>query len=56
MNRFLYMRVHDFKKSLSNHCMLSCVVSVNYKEIHYKQNLYPLPKRYIWNDKATLLF
>ena len=56
LNKFLYVKIHDFKRSLSNHCMLSSVISVNYNEIHYTQNMSPLPTRYIWDSNSIHRF
>ena len=56
MSSFLYMKVHNLQRSLSNHCMLSCAISVNYSEFHCHQNLSPLPKRYIWNANTVHVF
>ena len=32
LSKILSMKVHDFDRSLSNHCMLSCILSVNFVE------------------------
>lgn len=58
LNRFLCMKVHDFQKSISNHCMLSCILSVNFKEIHVTETTqkYPLPLKYKWAEGSIIKF
>jgi hypothetical protein len=36
LGKLLFMKVHNFMKSLSDHCLISCVLSVNFTETHYK--------------------
>ena len=32
LGKLLFMKVHNFMKSLSDHCLISCVLSVNFRE------------------------
>ena len=57
LSKILSMKVHDFDRSLSNHCMLSCILSVNFEEHRPElDNLYPLPIKYAWNSSSIEKF
>ena len=57
LSKILSMKVHDFDRSLSNHCMLSCIISVNFVEHRPElDNLYPLPFKYAWNSSSIEKF
>lgn len=44
LSKIISMKVHGFNRSLSNHCMLSCIFSVNFcKSAPQKESLLPLP-------------
>ena len=45
-------------KSLSDHCLISCVLSVNFTETHCHENknYIPKPLKYIWNDNSIQSF
>jgi len=57
-HKILSMKVHDFKKSISNHCMLSCILSVNFIEICAQETtpLSPHPTKYIWSKDSVNKF
>ncbi|CAG2209254.1 unnamed protein product [Mytilus edulis] len=46
-HRFLCMKVHDFQRSISNHCLLSCILSVDFDEQLNSETtkLFPLPPK-----------
>ena len=49
-NKFVSFYIHEFKKSLLDHCMLSCLLKVNFtevKELTYSTNIV-IPVKYIW--------
>jgi hypothetical protein len=58
LGKLLFMKVHNFMKSLSDHCLISCVLSVNFTETSCRENnIYiPKPLKYIWNDKSIQSF
>ena len=58
LSKLLLMKVHDFNKSLSDHCMISCVLSVNFIETRNYENssCIPMPTKYIWNDNSSQSF
>ena len=48
------MKDHDFDRSLSNHCILSCFLSVNFVECSPEtEHLYPLHIKYTWNVSSV---
>lgn len=57
-HRFLCMKVHDFQRSISNHCLLSCILSVDFDEQVNSETtkLFPLPLRYKWTDGSISKF
>jgi len=57
-NKFVSFYIHEFKKSLSNHCMLSCLLKVNFtevKELTYSSNI-AIPVKYIWTERSVTEF
>ena len=58
LGKLLFMKVHDFMKSLSDHCLNSCVLSVNFTDTHCHENTNYIPKplKYIWKDKSIQSF
>ena len=58
MSNILYMQVHDFIKSLSDHCKLSFTIGVNFHENHDNRNSQDLPfqSKYIWNETSISEF
>ena len=58
LGKLLFMKAHDFMRSLSDHCLISCVLSVNFTETHCHENknYIPKPLKYIWNDKSIQSF
>ena len=58
-HKVLSFHVHDFKKSLSNHCMLSCMLSANFIEqtdIENPSVQFPIPVKYKWDSKSITKF
>ena len=58
LGKLLFMKVHDFMKSSSDHCLISCVLSVNFTETHCHENKNNIskPLKYIWNDNSIQSF
>ena len=58
MSNILYMQVHNFTKSLSDHCKLSFNIGVNFCENCDSQNsqVITFPSQYIWNDPSISKF
>ena len=57
--KILSFHDHDFMKSLSNHCMISCLLNVNFIESTTNSRDHmsvPIPLKYTWNDKSLLSF
>ena len=55
LHKVLTMKNHNFHRSLSNHCMLSCIISVNFLEKCENKHI-PLflgPDRFIWDTNAV---
>ena len=58
LGKLLFMKVHNFMKSLSDHRLISCILSLNFTETHCHENkkYIPKPLKYIWNDKSIQFF
>ena len=58
LGKLLFMKIHDFTKSLSDHCLISCVLSVNFTETycHENNNYIPNPFKYICKDNSIQSF
>ncbi|CAG2241035.1 unnamed protein product [Mytilus edulis] len=57
-HNILSFRVHDFIKSLSDHCMLSCLLSVDFVENMKNSRVprCPTPRKFLWNDDSICKF
>ena len=57
LQKLLFMEVHDFICTLSNHCLISCVLSVNFLDVlnrdNTRINLTSLPHKYLWNSQSS---